>query len=151
MTPLSDNDSPERAQTAAYHFDLSPVPSAAVIESWFAIESGGRDRPIDVLLALYREGALSPQHRRRVEDRLNADPKFRARLAKIDRTRDDEEVDGDGPLGARGRRETFRALVELHEEGIDLPAANRVSRRDGIALRYVRRLSRAIPSTRATS
>jgi hypothetical protein len=146
MTPLTNHDSRERARLDASFLEICPLPSAAVVESWFATDAGGPDRPLDVLLTLYRDGGLSPEHRRRVEERLSTDPKFRARLEHIDRTCNAEEVDGGDPPNAEDRGENLWDLMELlYGQGVELPFAGRVHRRDGMPPRYAWWQSRAMP------
>jgi hypothetical protein len=145
MTPLSNHDSRDRAQLDAEFLELFPLPSAAVIESWFETDSRGPDRPLDVLLTLYYDGGLPPEYRRRVEERLGTDPEFRARLEHIDSPCNVEEVDGGDPPSTQERRKILRSLTGLDEPGVELPAASRVTRRYGIPRRYARRPSRAMP------
>ncbi|MFL5615416.1 MAG: hypothetical protein ACJ796_17235 [Gemmatimonadaceae bacterium] len=147
MTPLSNVDWRDVAL-----FDVSlldacegdPMPSGAVIESWFESDSDGRDRPLDALLTLYRQDRLSRDYRRRVDERLGRDPKFRTRLEHLER-RFEERLKERRSLTPRERREMIRARVALHGIGVALPVLHGVSRRSGPPRRYARRHSRPMP------
>lgn len=101
--------------------DLPFVPSDAVIEAWLGAESNGPDLPFDGLMTLYRAGELSAAQRRRVEERLDRDPEFRARAELLTTIRsippheDLTEVEH--------TMAQFLARLELEKQGIRLPSS----------------------------
>jgi hypothetical protein len=112
-----DSHDPTDAITAP---GLPFVPSDAVIEAWLGAKSNGPDLPFDGLMTLYRAGELSAVQRRRVEERLETDPEFRARaellttIWSIPPQEDLTEVEH--------TMAHFLARLELEKQGINVPS-----------------------------
>lgn len=110
-------------------------PTEAAVEAWLGTDSDGPSRPLIALVDAYLDGNLSPEHRRRVEERLRVDMKFRERFARyetlLNGRKEDELEEAESPEEAARAAKRFGAFVALEREGIQVPLKDLGSRRYG--------------------